>query len=49
MNGGLAIMAQKTNSWNPGSIPGRDTSFDVHEFSCLLSDPGLQMNSPLHW
>ena len=37
--GGLAVMAQETNSLDPGSIPGRDTSFDVPEYSCLLSGP----------
>ena len=35
--GVLAVMAQEANSWDPGSIPGRDTSFDVPESSCLLS------------
>ena len=30
---------------DPGSIPGRDTSFDVPESSCLLSGPGLQLDS----
>ena len=43
--GGLAVMAQEANSWDPGSIPGRDTSFDVPESSCLLSGPGLQLDS----
>ena len=43
--GGLAIMAQEANYWDPGSIPGRDTSFDVPESSCLLSGPGLQLVS----
>ena len=43
--GGLAIMAQEAKSWDPGSIPGRDTSFDVPESSCLLSGPGLQLDS----
>ena len=38
-------MAQEANSWDPGSIPGRDTSFDVPGFSCLLSGPGLQLDS----
>ena len=38
-------MAQQTNSWDPGSIPGRDTSFDVPEFSCLLSGAWLQLES----
>ena len=42
--GGLAIMAQEANSWDPGSIPSRDTSFDDPESSCLLSGPGLQWN-----
>ena len=35
-------MAQEANSWDPSSILGRDTSFDVPESSCLLSGPGLQ-------
>ena len=38
-------MAQEANSCNPGSILGRDTSFDVPESSCLLSGPGLQLDS----
>ena len=38
-------MAQEAKSWDPGSIPGRDTSFDVPESSCLLSGPGLQLDS----
>ena len=38
-------MAQEANSWDPGSIPGRDTSFDVPESSCLLSGPWLQLDS----
>ena len=42
---GLAVMAQEAKSWDPGSIPGRDTSFDVPESSCLLSGPGLQLDS----
>ena len=47
--GGLAVMAQEAKSWDPGSIPGRDTSFDVPEFSCLLSGPGLQPDSRYTW
>ena len=35
-------MAQEANSWDSGSIPGRDTSFDVPESSCLLSGLWLQ-------
>ena len=38
-------MAQEANSGDPGSIPGRDTSFDVPESSCRLSGPGLQQDS----
>ena len=38
-------MAQEANSWDPSSILGRDTSFDVPESSCLLSGPGLQLDS----
>ena len=38
-------VGQEANSWDPGSIPGRDTSFDVPESSCLLSGPGLQLDS----
>ena len=38
-------MAQEAKSWDPGSIPGRDTSLDVPESSCLLSGPGLQPDS----
>ena len=38
-------MAQEANSRGPGSIPGRDTSFDVPEPSCLLSGPELQLDS----
>ena len=30
-------MAQEANSRDPGSIPGRDTSFDVHESRCPVS------------
>ena len=41
----LAVMAQEANSWDSGSIPGRDTSFDVPESSCLLSGPWLQLDS----
>ena len=29
----------------PGFDPRRDTSFDVPEYSCLLSGPGLQLYS----
>ena len=43
--GGLAVMAQESISWDPGSIPGHDTSFDVPESSCLLSGPGPQPDS----
>ena len=43
--GGLAVMAQEANSWDPSSILGRDTSFDVLESSCLLSAPWLQLDS----
>ena len=41
------VMAQEADSWDvgPGSIPGRDTSFDVPESSCLLSGPWLQLES----
>ena len=42
---GLPVMAQEAKSWDPGSIPSRDTSFDVPESSCLLSGPGLQLDS----
>ena len=38
-------MAEEANSWDPSSILGRDTSFDVPESSCLLSGPGLQPDS----
>ena len=38
-------MAQEAKS---GSISGRDTSFDVPESSCLLSGPGLQLDSRYH-
>ena len=38
-------MAQQANSWDPGSIPGGNTSFDVPESSCLLSGPWLQLDS----
>ena len=38
-------MAQEANSWDPSSILGRDTSFDVPKSSCLLSGPGLQPDS----
>ena len=43
--GGLAVMAQEANFWDPGSIPGRNTSFDVPESSCFLSGPGFQLDS----
>ena len=42
---GLAILAQEANSWDPGSIPGRNTSFDVPESSFLLSGPWIQLES----
>ena len=45
--GGLA--AQEANSWDPGSIPGRDIFFDVPESSCLLSGPWLQLDSRHKW
>ena len=40
-------MAQEGNPciWAPGSIPGRDTSFDVPESSFLLSGPWLHLES----
>ena len=38
-------MAQEANSSDPGSIPSRDTSYDVPESSCLLSGPGLKLDS----
>ena len=38
-------MAQEANSRDLGSIPGRDTSFDVPESSCLLSGPWHQLDS----
>ena len=37
-----------TDALNPGSIPGRDTSFDVPESSCLLW-PLTPTGIPLHW
>ena len=36
-------MAQEATSWDPVSIPGRNTSFDVPESSCLLSGPWLHL------
>ena len=43
--GGRAALAQEANSWDPGSLTGRDTSFDVPESSCILSGPWLQLDS----
>ena len=43
--GGLVVMAHEASSWDPGSIPGRNTSFDVPESSYLLSGPLLQRDS----
>ena len=41
--GGLAVIVQEANSWDLGLIPGRETSFEVPESSCLLSCPWLQL------
>ena len=43
--GGLAVVAQEANSWDPGSIPGRDTSVYVPESSWPLSGPWFQLDS----
>ena len=41
-------MAQEANSWDSGSIPGRDTPFDIPESSCLLSGLWLQPDGFLY-
>ena len=41
--GSLDVMAQEATSWDPGSIPGRDASFDFLESSGLLSGTWLQL------
>ena len=42
---GLAVKAQEANSWDPGPIPGHNTSFDAPDSSCLFSGPWLHLES----